>query len=324
MTLKLPNQDQLAIAEGVTSFLAGHFSLERFRDGSAVDASRWSQLSELGLFGIALPEASGGMGLSWMENALACREAGRFLVSPALVGSILGAQVAANNGATAMCDALLSGRRRAGMAVTAAEGQLQVVGGEDGLCLLVENNALALIECDGTAPVQQCIDDSLILQLVEAGGTSALRSEDEQLLCAAYTLVAAMLCGVLEQACTMAADYARTRVQFGRPIGAFQAIKHRCADMALATELCWSQTLTAVQAIESRAVDARFHALSAKLLAGEETLKAARATIQIHGGMGFTDEVDAHRLLKRAHVLHQMLGDPRLIKSTLLSLDLEL
>jgi len=63
--------------------------------------------------------------------------------------------------------------------------------------------------------------------------------------------------------------------------------------------------------------------LTAKLLAGDEALKAARFNIQVHGGMGFTDEVDAHRLLKRAHVLHQLLGDPRLVRSRLLDLTME-
>lgn len=323
MTLILPNEDQLAIAEGVASYLAGHFPLERFREASVADSSRWQQLAELGLFGIALPESAGGMGLSWMENALACREAGRLLLSPALLGSILGAQVAANGGDTGLCEALLTGRRRVGIAMPVAQQQMQVIAGDDGLCLLVEEHSLSLVEYDRAAPLQQCIDDSVGLQLITTDGLSPLRCEDEQLVCAVHTLVAAMLCGVLEQVCSMAAEYARTRVQFGRPIGAFQAIKHRCADIALATELCWSQTLNAVQALENAAVDARFHALSATLLAGEETLKAARVNIQIHGGMGFTDEVDAHRLLKRAHVLQQLSGDPRLLKSTLLSLELE-
>ncbi len=324
MNLSLPVQDQLDLADGVARYLDGRFPLARLREG-VTDATHWAGLAELGMFGIALPEAQGGLGLGWMENALACREAGRYLLSPALVGSVLGAQVAAAGDDIALRDALLRGERRAGLAVPLSGGQVQLIDAGDGLCLLLEGDVLSLHEAKlKKAKVASCIDESLQLHRIARTELSGRRVRNAQLAQGAQLLFAAMLCGVLEQARDMAAAYARTRVQFGRPIGAFQAIKHRCADAALAAELCWSQTLAAVSALQAGAADAEFHAVSAKLLAGEEALKAARANIQVHGGMGFSDEVDAHRLLKRAHVLHQLPGDPRLARSRLLDLEMEL
>jgi len=268
-----------------------------------------------------------------MDEVLACREAGRYLISPALVGSILAIKIAAQTGHTELRDALLNGECRAGLAMNSAtnvaiadtnDGVRVVDSGGEGLFLLVQADKLALVE-PGESNMQllDCIDDTVQLYKAAIRATETAWLEDKKLVLGAHLLLAAMLCGVLETICAMAADYARTRVQFGRPIGAFQAIKHRCADIALATELCWSQTLQAVTALQSNAADAEFHILTAKLLAGDEALKAARFNIQVHGGMGFTDEVDAHRLLKRVHVLHQLLGDPRLVRSRLLDLTME-
>ncbi len=324
MSVVLPAEDQIALADAVASYLGAYLPIERLREG-APDAEQWSGLAELGLFGIALPEAQGGLGLGWMEGALACREAGRSLLSPAVVASLLGTLVAAASGDEQLRDALLRGERRVGLALSSCSEGIQLIEAGDGLCLQIERDAVSLSAFDlGGATQAQCIDDMLEMHCLPRGQLSGARIEDARLVQGAHLLLAAMLCGVLEQARDMAVEYARCRVQFGRRIGAFQAIKHRCADAALAAELCWSQTLAAVDALLANAADAEFQALSAKLLAGEEALKVARANIQIHGGMGFTDEVDAHRLLKRAHVLHQLPGDPRQLKSRLPKLTMEL
>jgi len=325
MTFILPDEDQLSLSRGVAEFLQGNFPVDRFRTAKGVDDNRWRDLAQIGVLGISLPEADGGMGLSWMDEVLACREAGRYLISPALVGGILAIKIAAQTGHTELRDALLSGECRAGLAMNSADDGVRVIdGGGEGLFLLLQADKLALVE-PGESNMQllDCIDDTVQLYKAAIRAPETAWLEDKNLVLGAHLLLAAMLCGLLETICAMAADYARTRVQFGRPIGAFQAIKHRCADIALATELCWSQTLRAVTALQSNATDAEFHVLTAKLLAGDEALKAARFNIQVHGGMGFTDEVDAHRLLKRAHVLHQLLGDPRLVRSRLLDLTME-
>jgi alkylation response protein AidB-like acyl-CoA dehydrogenase len=324
MSFTTPNEDQLAMVRGVSEFLACTYPRERFRTPGNADDALWHELAALGILGISLPEAAGGLGMSWVEEAFACREAGRQLLSPALVGSIIALHIAARNGQTELRNDLLRGARWAGVAVTASTSSLNIIDGSDGLAVLCGQGEVRLVEYADGASTAHCIDESVRMVRLTANSTDILIANDAELALATQLLVAAMLCGVLETVLEMAAGYARIRTQFGRPIGAFQAIKHRCADIALAAELCWSQTLQAATALATRAEDSRFHVATARLLAGEEALKAARVNIQIHGGMGITDEVDAHRLLKRAHVLQQLCGDPRLLPAALISLPLNL
>lgn len=331
MSACLPTDEQQAIADGVAAFLSTHFPVERLRASHTSDREQWQALAALGAFGMSLPAAEGGLGLSWVDEVHVCREAGRFLVSPALIGSILAVRVASRVGLSALCSEVLTGVRRAGIGMRLpAPGLIpslagtRVIDTDGDLFLRVEPQRVQLVECDVDALRKlACIDESVALYDAQLTVSAFASVEGDEFALAAHLLSAAMLCGLLEQTRDMAADYARARVQFGRPIGAFQAIKHRCADIALGAELCWSQTLRAADALATGAVDAQFHVWSAKLLAGEEALKATRFNIQAHGAMGFTEEVDAHRLLKRTHVLHQLFADPRSVRAALVDLELE-
>jgi alkylation response protein AidB-like acyl-CoA dehydrogenase len=328
MTLSAPTAEQRAIADGIAAFLAAEFPLERFRATPASrtpDNASWQSLASMGALGISQPVSDGGLGLTWVDEVLACREAGRCLVSPALVGSIVAAHVAASAGQRTLSDALLRGERRAGIALHHSAAEVRVIDADAGIFLQLEAAGARLLECDASALQSlACIDETVHLGAAPLPARELARANGEGLVLAARLLTAALLCGLLEATRDMAAGYARTRAQFGRPIGAFQAIKHRCADIALAAELCWSQTLHAADALAAGAPDAEFHVLAAALLAGEEALKATRFNIQVHGAMGFTDEVDAHRLLKRAHVLHQLFGDARTVPFRLLDLRLDI
>jgi alkylation response protein AidB-like acyl-CoA dehydrogenase len=109
----------------------------------------------------------------------------------------------------------------------------------------------------------------------------------------------------------MAVEYAKDRVQFGRPIGSFQAVKHRCADMAVRAEVARSLTTFAALALRDGEPDAPRHVLEAKALAVDAALANAHDDVQNHGGMGFTWEADAHLYLKRAWVLEHQFGTRR-------------
>ncbi len=113
-----------------------------------------------------------------------------------------------------------------------------------------------------------------------------------------------------EAARDLAVDYAKTREQFGRPIGSFQAIKHRCADMAITARALRAQLGMATLALHGGWPDAGLQVDTCRLLAARTALANAAACIQIHGGMGFTAECDAHLYLLRAH-LYEHLGGPR-------------
>ena len=128
----------------------------------------------------------------------------------------------------------------------------------------------------------------------------------------AALLLAAALAGLAEKACYLAVDYAKLREQFGKPIGSFQAIKHRCADMAVRQRLAWYQCCLAALKLEANAPDAAMQVASAKLLAAEAAHENGRACIQIHGGIGFQAECDAHWFVKRAAIYDQAGGSMQL------------
>ncbi len=126
-------------------------------------------------------------------------------------------------------------------------------------------------------------------------------------------LTCAQLLGVATAARDLAVDYATTREQFGRPIGSFQAIKHRAADMAIRVEMTSAQLDMAAIAVRDAAPDAGFQVAALARLAPRAALENARAGIQIHGGIGFSAEADAQLYVKQAHLLRQMLAAPDLM-----------
>jgi alkylation response protein AidB-like acyl-CoA dehydrogenase len=113
---------------------------------------------------------------------------------------------------------------------------------------------------------------------------------------------AAALAGIAQAALDMGVAYAGIRSQFGRPIGSFQAIKHHCANMALAARCARDQTGFAAVAVDERRPDAALQVECALFVAGSAALDNAGKNIQIHGGMGFSDEADPHLFLKRAQL----------------------
>ncbi len=140
------------------------------------------------------------------------------------------------------------------------------------------------------------------------GGAAPARAV-ARLLDAGATLNAGLLTGIAARMLDTAVEYAKSRHQFGQPIGAFQAIKHRCADMAVALEAARSAAYYAVWAISEGAADSIRAASMAKSCCGESARAICNETIQIHGGMGFTWELGLHRFLRRARVLEYAFGD---------------
>jgi len=116
--------------------------------------------------------------------------------------------------------------------------------------------------------------------------------------------------GAARRSLDMAVDYARTRVQFGRPIGSFQAIKHKCADLLVAVELAGSAALFAAEAAAEDSPEAPALASMAKAVCSESFVRCATENIQIHGGIGFTWEHPAHLYFKRARASEVLLGTP--------------
>lgn len=126
----------------------------------------------------------------------------------------------------------------------------------------------------------------------------------------AIAVLSAEQVGACERVLEIASDYARTREQFGRPIGSFQAIKHRCADMLVDLEWARSASLAALQSVDGEVGDSRWRVSMAKAVCSEALRAASHANLQIHGGIGFTWEDSAHLYLKRARTDEVIFGGP--------------
>jgi alkylation response protein AidB-like acyl-CoA dehydrogenase len=158
------------------------------------------------------------------------------------------------------------------------------------------------------------MDPTRRLGRVRLGGRTgmALDADAGRLRLLGTVLAAAEASGVAERTLEMSVEYGKVREQFGKPIGTFQAIKHRCADMAVRAEVARSVVTYAAVVLQEGGqeadADARHHVHIAKILATEAALQNATDNVQNHGGMGYTWESDAHLFLKRARVLEHCFG----------------
>lgn len=289
----VPTGDIEAIRDAASTFLAEAMPLSSVRERSD---EAWQQLAGMGLIGAGISEASGGSALGHAGEALVFAELGLQLAPFAAIGGAVAAGIASRAGDAELATRLVGGERVAlavagGRLLDAAEARWFVAlgGGKAGLHPLAGIPALRSGFDVGTAQADR-------------PESSAQFSDEAGVL--HYTLLAAAYAlGTADAARDLSAEYARTREQFGKPIGAFQGIKHPIADMAVRCTAVRAQLTYAGLALDEGAPDAAFHVAAARRLAGSAALDNARWCIQVHGGMGMTHECDAHLPLKRAHAL---------------------
>ena len=318
----LLNDDEAMIADAAREYLSSELPIERLRPNAApVDLDKVrAGICALGWIGVGLPEAVGGSGFGLIEEMLIQRECGHYLASPSILATVLGAHVAYHAGKETLATDMISGKRWAALAILASPDV-----GDDPCSvyafdwngraplLLWNGDGMGLFEADAFAEgtSAECLDDSLILH---EGRLSTSRSlcwvgtKQQPLVLRAQVLLAARLGGLARHACDLAVEYAKVREQFGKPIGTFQAVKHRCADMAVRVRLSWYQTSLASLKVQAGASDAPLQVAAAKLVAAQAAHENGRAGIQIHGGIGFQSECDAHWFLKRAFIYDQAGG----------------
>jgi alkylation response protein AidB-like acyl-CoA dehydrogenase len=325
----LLSEDQIQIVDTLKHFLSEQAPVARFRPPAPQignqDHSIWPGLAELGFLGISVPEASGGIGLSGAEEMVVYREFGRHLLSPAIMGQMLGARVAAATGDTGLLSEVLSGKTRIGLGnpcggvniAPTGNGDFHLIESVDARLVFCcdESGAALFKRSDFTAIVKvHAMDHSLSLErarLESAHPVAWVSSKQDPIYARALMLVGAFSVGMAEATRDMAVEYAGIREQFGKAIGSFQAIKHICADMAIRAEAALCQTTVASLALSESDPDIDFQCTASKLVAIDAALKNAARNIQVHGAIGFTSEADAHLFLKRAHVMDQLWGDTR-------------
>lgn len=248
----------------------------------------WDELEAMGWAGMTLAGDRGGLALDHACEAIVFVELGRHLAPLALV-------------ATAVARRWTPLQGKCALALPAGDGTLRVFdpeGADVALVVGVDGLATASI-----SPVPLCATIDLTTLQVRVPSAPASPIEGDEALLHLRLLLAAYALGAADAARDMAVDYAKLRVQFGQPIGAFQAIKHICADMAVSCAVARSQLYYAACALGEDAADAAFHVLAAQMLALRAALANGRSNIQVHGGIGMTDEALAHLPLKRVHLL---------------------
>ena len=308
---------QSELAAGIRRLCEGRFPLEsiRSREGTdqVIDRGGWKELGDAGVFHLCLAEEAGGVGLGLAEAALVFEELGRSLVPGPLVASHLAAGLVdgADDGTVVvgLVERPVPGAVGTGVLPVVVEhladlDVLLVLSGE-GIERL-DPGALAADPLprpmDPLTPVWSVTDLPAGEPLAGADVAAWWRRDGA-------VLTAALQVGMAQWACDLAVAYAKERVQFGRPIGGFQAVKHLCADMAVRAEVARIAVQAAAVTVDQPDVgDGPVAAAGAKLLADEAAVTNGRSCIQVHGGMGFTWEVPAHLAYKRARVLATTFG----------------
>jgi alkylation response protein AidB-like acyl-CoA dehydrogenase len=321
----MPSAEQDAVRDAIRTMLRDRMPSERVRaimaGDAPVDRAFWRQAAGLGWLGLALPEAAGGAGYGLPEAMLLFTELGRALVPGPWLGSVVAAHALAT---TAACAAVLDGSRLVGLvddpddrlgAGATLDGAVGGVADADLADAFVILGSTRVRSVDAKATglgvtAARSMDPTRRLGAVEARGVKAevLDADAAGLRRMATVLVAAEAVGVAERTLEMSVEYAKVRQQFGKPIGTFQAIKHRCADMATRTEVARAVVTFAAVAVADGEPGADFHVHSAKALATDAAIENATDNVQNHGGMGYTWESDAHLYLKRARVLEHLCG----------------
>jgi alkylation response protein AidB-like acyl-CoA dehydrogenase len=325
------SDEQAMIAETVRSFFADQATSERTRaameTAHGLDAELWRAASqELGLVGLALPEAHGGSGLGQVESAIVAEAAGYRVATLPLLASALAARALLAGGTDAQRDRWLPGLASGAVIGSFAQGG-RIDGGRlhgtidhvphgavAGLFLVAAEGGVALLARDAvTVTARTSMDQTRPYARIEADGAQVELLDDgpaaiEAATRAGWIALAADALGGAQACLDRTVDYAKERVQFGRAIGSFQAIKHRLADMMIEIEQVRSAVYWAACAADEDAPDALMAAHCAKALAADTYRFCAGNMIQLHGGIGFTWEHDSHLYFKRAQSDATLLG----------------
>jgi alkylation response protein AidB-like acyl-CoA dehydrogenase len=349
MALILTDEEQ-ALAESVRRFAADRSPLTSLRQliasGEPFDPDVWKQMTaQLGLAGLTIPESYGGVGAGYSALSVALTELGAGLVASPLLASALAAEVLLRlddeSARTALLPRIAGGELIATLAlaseagghvtasgsgddVTLSGSVSPVLNGAEASVLLVPAEAAAglgvyLVDSAASGLTRTrltAVDHSRSLARITLVGTPArlVAGDGSAALAAARDLanlaLASESAGAMKACLDMTSSYARIRIAFGQPIGAFQAVKHRLADMAKSWELGTAAVRDAARSGDAQPARFSVAASVARVLLASAYAEAAVDTVQLHGGIGFTWEHDAHLYYKNGLSNKVLLGGP--------------
>jgi alkylation response protein AidB-like acyl-CoA dehydrogenase len=299
-----PSSDQLALSSTIDESIVPLLPISRLHVSAEENERIWSSLNDVGIFAITAREEDGGSGLGAVEEALIATSLGRQLAAPSVLATMGAAHAAAARGLGA------PGPRGRRIAAGFRRGDRTIVVRDDGADLVLVREAdAAAVYALGSAASRPLDGRLWLAHLSEytSLGEPVARLDASRLL-RLRLLDAAALAGIATAALDMGVAYAGMREQFGRPIGSFQAIKHHCANMAISANCARDQVGFAAVAVDDGRSDAALQVECALWVSGSAALENAGKNIQIHGGIGFSDEADPHLCLKRARLLIAIAG----------------
>lgn len=315
------SEEQQELAATVRSLLAKRADSGAVRAAAesdvGYDAALWTLLCEqIGVAALGIPEEYGGAGFSLFEALVVLEEVGRSLAPTPLLSSLVTAE-ALLAGADEDAKRRLLPRIAAGEVAAFADGAnaVDVLDGDRATVLVVATDD-GLFEVDPASAERTwtpTMDQTIRLAHVSCDPSVGTRIGDATAARKRADLVgtvgvAALQAGLAARALEMTVAYSKERVQFGRPIGSFQALKHRMADLLVEVELSRSASWAASYAVSTGAADAVRLAHVAKSCCGDALDHVAAETVQLHGGIAITWEHDAQLVFKRAHALGQLYG----------------
>jgi alkylation response protein AidB-like acyl-CoA dehydrogenase len=342
------SEDEEQFRQSVRRLVAERSQLPKLRElmssGQPFDAEVWKQASALGLAGLIIPAEYGGAEAGYSVLSVALTELGAGLVASPLLAGTLAAGALLRLGDDAAAARLLPGIASGELIATLATGGIGTVradgdaltgevapvlnAAEAGVLLVPAvvadagaGDAVALFEVAAGTPGLEVtplpsLDHSRSLARVRLDGAAGRRLAGDAAAALAFAADLANLAVASEQlggmgACLeMTTEYAKIRAAFGRPIGAFQGVKHRLAQLRTDWELAHAALRDAARAADERPADFPRAASVARIAVSAAYVDAAVATVQLHGGIGFTWEHDAHLYQKNAISQHALFGGP--------------
>jgi alkylation response protein AidB-like acyl-CoA dehydrogenase len=269
--------------------------------GADLDEKLWQKGAELGWTSLAVPEEAGGAGQGLVELCLVAEEVGRAAAPGPFVETALVAAVAAQGGAPGeIVEALADGTAAA--SVVDDPSMVHAGGTVDHLLVLADGASGARLASVGGGRRRTTLDLSRGWWAVDPSDGIDLDVDPAWCRAAMAVLTAADALGVGEQLLAMTVAYTSVREQFGRPIGSFQAVKHKAAEMLMTLKGVRAATYRAAMSLDAHTPDAALWASVAKAHASAGIAELAGTALQLHGGIGFTWEHDLHLFLRRAKV----------------------
>jgi len=314
--------DQQAIKSTAHEFLAARFKPEKVRElaeSGEYDSALWQEMAELGWPGIFVSEDHGGQGLGVVELVILMEELGYVAApSPFLSNAAAGLMVefaGSDEQKSSLLPRLASGESLGTVGVVSNGSAPLVPDAELASFVVLVDGENALVAPRDSLSVERVdtIDDTRPYSRVSVpdDGGDPLPGDVAGALDRVTVALSGELVGTAQRTQEMAVEYAKDRQQFGRPIGAYQAVSHQCAQMMMETESARSLVLYAAWAADHEPESLPVAASMAKAYASDAGFRVPARSLQVHGGIGFTWEHDLHFFLKRGKTGAHLFGTAR-------------